>query len=113
MVETTVVWLLVSWGLAILGGITASILGYLKDTAQGFSKRLFIYSIITGAISGFAFALGSGTLNPVFKNPDSPLVEVVYQMGLIYIGAIGVDFLRKGTESAFKAHYQKNKVNKT
>jgi hypothetical protein len=113
VVDITVVWLIVSWLVAIFGGITASLLGYLKDTTQGFSKRLFAYSIITGAISGFAFAFGSGTLNPVFKDSSSPLVEVVYQMGLIYIGAIGVDFLRKGTESALKVHDERKKANKS
>ena len=113
MVDITVVWLIVSWFVAISGGITASILGYLKDTTQGFSKRFLAYSIITGAISGFAFAFGNGTLNPIFKDPESPLVDVIYQMGLIFIGAIGVDFLRKGTDSAIKAHNERNKANKS
>lgn len=113
MVDITVVWLVVSWFVAIFGGVTASLLGYLKDTTQGFSKRLFAYSLITGAASGFVFAFGSATLNPVFKDPNSPLVDVLYQMGLIYVGALGADFLRKGTDSAIKAHDERNKARKS
>ena len=95
--------LLLSWFLSALGGITASIYGYFTDPKQIFDKRKFTMALVTGIIAGVVFGITNASVNPVFKDPKASMIDVAYQLGLTFIGALGIDFLRNRTGDVVKA----------
>lgn len=83
---------MVSWVVATGAGITSSLLG--ASTSPAFNTRKFGGAVATGAFIGLVFGIANASVNPVFKNPSSSLFDIVYQMGLVFVGALGGDFVR-------------------
>lgn len=88
--------LLISWGVATAGGITASVYGFLTSPKK-FNHRKFAIAVITGLLGGLMFGIANASLNPVFRDASAQLFDVAYQLGLVFVGAIGIDFLRNRT----------------
>lgn len=88
--------LLMSWAVATLGGIMASVYGYLTSP-QKFNHRKFAIAVMTGLIGGLMFGIANASLNPVFRDANAQLFDVAYQLGLVFVGAVGIDFLRNRT----------------
>lgn len=89
-----VVFLLISWLAGVAGGITSSLLGASTDPTQQFDKRKFGGAVATGVVVGLIFGITNASVNPVFQDPKATLFEITYQIGLVYVGAVGTDHLR-------------------
>lgn len=93
--------LLASWAIATTGGITASLYGYFTSPKK-FSHRKFGIAVFTGLLGGLFFGIANASLNPVFRDANAALFDIIYQLGLIYISAVGLDFFRNRTGDMVK-----------
>jgi hypothetical protein len=85
------IWLAASWGIAIGGGIVAGLLEYFADPKKKLDKGKLKKPIILGAIFGLLFGIANGSINPTFKDPKSSPVDIAYQLGLVFVGVLGID----------------------
>ncbi|MFZ0513277.1 MAG: hypothetical protein WAM14_16840 [Candidatus Nitrosopolaris sp.] len=85
------IWLAASWGIAMGGGIVAGLLEYFADSEKKLDKGKLKKPIILGLISGLLFGIANGSINPAFKDPKSSPVDIAYQLGLVFVGVLGID----------------------
>jgi len=88
------VLLAIAWSVAIAGGIVSSLMGYATDPKKKFDKRKFGAAVATGIVAGLVFGITNASVNPIFKDPNATLFDITYQMGLVFVGAVGLDHLR-------------------
>jgi hypothetical protein len=99
------VWPLVSWGIAIAGGIVAALLEYFADSENKSDIGKLKKPIILGLISGLIFGIANGSINPVLKDPKSSPVDILYQLGLVFVGVLGIDAV-----TSYKAKVSERKM---
>lgn len=94
MADPTLI-VLAALGIGIAGGITSSVIGFITTIANGtapiFNKAKFAIAVMTGAIAGLTIGMAQAS-SPVFSSGTSQ--DIIIALGTIFLGAVGVDFIR-------------------